>query len=54
MGHSSTDVASRLVYLLSELAESTLDVNEATRLRVHSRCCSHSPQYMRMASLIAC
>ena len=37
MGHSSTDVASRLVYLLSELAESTLDANEATRPRVHSR-----------------
>jgi hypothetical protein len=37
MGHSSTDVASRLVYLLSELAENTLDANEATRPRVHSR-----------------
>jgi hypothetical protein len=35
MGHSSTDVASHLVYLLSELAESTLDANEATRPRVH-------------------
>jgi hypothetical protein len=37
MGHSSTDVASRLVYLLSELSESSLDANEATRPRVHSR-----------------
>jgi hypothetical protein len=35
MGHSSTDVASHLVYLLFELAESTLDTSEATRPRVH-------------------